>query len=161
MGLKLKDKAIDFTLKTSEGSSFSLFKILETKSVVIFFYPKSFTAGCTREACSFREDYSYFQQNGIELVGISHDSISVQSKFKSKFRLPYTLLSDPNKKISKSYGAIYPFGLLTKRITFYISKSGVIEAIYDNLFLPDNHLEEIKKKIELLKSKAIALPLEN
>jgi len=154
MALKINSKAPDFTLNTADGQKFNLAKTLQAKSVVLFFYPKSFTPGCTTEVCNFRNDYAYFIERNIEVVGISHDVEETQKRFQEKYRLPFILLSDPKKKVSDLYEAVYPFGLLQKRVTYFIEQSGVIKAIYDNLFSVDNHLEKIKLAVEKLDQSA-------
>jgi peroxiredoxin Q/BCP len=147
MALKVNIKAPDFSLPDSEGKIFNLKSTLEEKEVVIFFYPKAFTAGCTAEACSFRDDYSFFRERNIAVIGISHDSEETQSRFLAKYRLPYLLLSDHNRKVCRLYDAVFPFGLLTKRVSYYINREGKILSVVDNLFNAGNHLETIRKKI--------------
>jgi len=154
MALRINTKAPDFTLKTADNKSFNLNAVLQNKSVVIFFYPKAFTRGCTKEACSFRNDYAFFNKMDIEVVGISHDSTDTLKKFQDSYILPYTLLSDPRRKVSALYEAVYPFGFLTKRITYFIDKSGIIKAVYDDLIDAENHLKQIKMRIERLPQSA-------
>jgi peroxiredoxin Q/BCP len=155
MALKIHSKAPDFTLNTAGGEKFCLAKTLINKPVVLFFYPKSFTSGCTMEACDFRNDYAFFIERNIEVVGISHDAEETQKRFQEKYRLPYILLSDPKKKVSHAYEAVYPFGLLQKRITYFIDQNGVIRSVYDNLILAKNHLEQIKLAVEKMDQSAL------
>jgi len=150
MALPRLSKAPDFLLKTSQGEDFNLYQVLDKKQVVLFFYPKAFTPGCTTEVCSFRDDYQYFKFKNIELVGISHDDTDIQGKFKDKYKLPYTLLSDPGRKVARQYEALFPLGLMTKRITYFIDRKGNIQGVYDNIFGAEEHLVKVKGQIERL-----------
>lgn len=147
MPLRIYSKAPDFTLQTAENESFNLKKTLEIKSVLLLFYPKAFTAGCTAEACGFRDDYSFFENRNIQIVGISHDLEETQSRFAKRYKLPFTLLSDPSRTVCRLYDAVYPFGLLTKRVSYLINQEGLISIAYENLFNPAEHLEQIKSRI--------------
>jgi len=156
MSLKPSTKAPNFTLKNELGKSLTLSNILAIKPVVLFFYPKAFTTGCTLEVCAFRDDYSFFEEHNIGLIGISNDSADVQHKFHSKYKLPYTLLSDPARKVCALYDAVYPLGILTKRTTYLIDKKGIIRSVYSNLFGAESHLLEMKKQILKLNLSGIA-----
>jgi thioredoxin-dependent peroxiredoxin len=147
MSLKITTKAPDFRLKSQDGSEFHLSEQLKMGPVVLFFYPKAFTAGCTREVCSLRDDYSFFEERKIALFGISHDSVETIQAFGSKHRLPYTLLSDPNRKVCKLYEAVYPFGIMTRRISYYIESDGTIKGMIDDLIDSMGHVEYLKKRI--------------
>lgn len=153
MSLKINTKAPDFLLKNQDGAGFQLSEQLKTGPVVLFFYPKAFTAGCTREVCSLRDDYSFFEERKIALFGISHDSVETIQAFGGKHRLPYTLLSDPNRKVCKLYDAVYPFGIMTKRISYYIDTEGIIKGMIDDLIDSMGHVEYLKKRIISLAAK--------
>ena len=128
MALKLGDKLPRLTLKDQEGENYH-FSRLENTALVVFFYPKDFTPGCTKEACSFRDHYQEFQDLGAEVVGISTDNENSHKKFASKYKLPFVLLSDKEKRARKAFG-VKPglLGLLPGRETFVFD-------IY-NCFLP-------------------------
>ena len=105
----------------------------EQKKIVLYFYPKDNTPGCTKEACSFRDDYSVFKDKNILIYGVSADSISSHTKFKSKFNLPFPLLSDPDLKLTKAFGAYgkkRTGGMGLVRSTFVINEEGKVSAIF-------------------------------
>lgn len=122
MALKIGDKLPRLTLKDQEGENYH-FSRLEDKALVIFFYPKDFTPGCTKEACSFRDHYEEFQDLGAEVIGISTDNENSHKKFASKHKLPFVLLSDKEKRARKAFG-VKPglLGLLPGRETFVFDK---------------------------------------
>ncbi|MBI6118483.1 peroxiredoxin [Salegentibacter maritimus] len=122
MALKLGDKLPRLTLKDQEGENYH-FSRLENTALVVFFYPKDFTPGCTKEACSFRDHYQEFQDLGAEVVGISTDNENSHKKFASKYKLPFVLLSDKEKRARKAFG-VKPglLGLLPGRETFVFNK---------------------------------------
>ena len=150
--LKEGDKAPAFTLKNAEGESVSL-SDFAGKTVVVYFYPKDNTPGCTKEACSFRDNYDAILEAGGVVLGISADSEKSHAGFKTKFGLPFHLLSDPEKEViqafgawglKKNYGKEY-MGLI--RSTFVIGPDGIISKVYDKV-KTDIHGEEI---LELLR----------
>lgn len=122
--MKEGDKIPAVTLKDKEGKEFELQKLVG-KRVVIYFYPKNFTPGCTKEACNFRDSYQDFQDLGAEVVGISADSEKSHIKFANKLNLPFILLSDENKKARKAFGVQSNLlGMLPGRETFVFDKEG-------------------------------------
>ncbi len=153
MSLKINTKAPDFLLKNQDGAAFQLSEQLKSGPVVLFFYPKAFTPGCTKEVCSLRDDYSFFEERKISMFGISHDAVETIREFGGKYSLPYTLLSDPNRKVCKLYDAVYPFGIMTKRISYYIDADGTIKGMIDDLIDSRGHVEYLKKRIESLSAK--------
>jgi peroxiredoxin Q/BCP len=144
MALKINTKAPDFRLLNSDGAEFQLHSELGQYGILLLFYPKAFSPGCTREVCSFSEDRQFFSQRGIQIAGISHDSPETLHRFRLRHSVPFTLLSDPGRRVCRMYDAVYPFGLLTKRISYFIDSSGFIRHISDNLLNPDAHLREIR-----------------
>lgn len=122
MALKIGDKLPRLTLKDQDGENYH-FSRVEDKALVIFFYPKDFTPGCTKEACSFRDHYEEFQDLGAEVIGISTDNENSHKKFASKYQLPFVLLSDKEKRARKAFG-VKPglMGLLPGRETFVFNK---------------------------------------
>lgn len=140
---KVGDKAPSFTLFDDAGSQRSLAEFLG-KKIVLYFYPKDNTPGCTKEACSFRDSFDAFKKNDIVVLGISYDSVASHKKFKEKQRLPFILLSDKSRKVSHMYGTsehilgyFYPL-----RKTFLIDKDGIIKNIIDDV-TPATHAEDI------------------
>ena len=132
--LKVNDKAPHFSLPDKDGNIRSLDEF-RGKKLVLYFYPKDNTPGCTRQACAFGQNYDEFARRGIEVVGISRDSVASHAKFAEKYNLPFTLLSDPSLDVIKAYGVwqekkMYgklSFGVV--RTTFIIDEMGNIEKI--------------------------------
>lgn len=144
-------KAPEFRLKKSNGDEFSLSDLIGKRSVVLYFYPKDFTPGCTKEACSFRDAYEVFQEAGAEVIGVSTDSIESHQKFATKKELPFTLLSDPGGKVHKLYD-VSPtlFGLLPGRVTYVIDKHGVIKNAFQSQLNINRHVNEALKVVQSL-----------
>lgn len=140
-------KAPDFTLKDSEGNAVSLKDYLG-KPIVLYFYPKDNTPGCTKEACMFRDSYEEFQEAGAEVIGISNDSEKSHTGFKEKHSLPFILLSDPKGKVRKSYGVKSTWGIIPGRETFVIDKEGNIVHRFNSLTDINTHIEEALKVIK-------------
>lgn len=134
ISLKIGDKAPDFKGLNQKGELIS-FNHYNNKKLVLFFYPKDNTPGCTAEACDLRDNYNYFLNNGYDVVGISADSEASHLKFSEKFNLPYNILSDTEKLILKAYGVWGEKSMYGKkyegihRTTFIINEKGIIENI--------------------------------
>ncbi|WP_417237547.1 thioredoxin-dependent thiol peroxidase [Bizionia sp.] len=132
--LKPGDKAPDFTAKDQDGNSISL-SDYKGKKLVLFFYPKASTPGCTAEACNLRDNYSRFQKAGYDILGVSADSAKRQSNFKNKYDFPYPLLADEDKAVIEAYGVWGPKKFMGKeydgihRTTFIIDEKGLIEEV--------------------------------
>ena len=160
MALKINSKAPDFRLQDSENAEFRLYDQETENGIVLLFYPKAFSPGCTSEVCGFAGDYSFFEEKGIRLVGVSHDSPETLNRFRQRYQLPFTMLSDPGRVVCRMYDAVYPFGLLTKRLSYYLDSQMVIRHTSDNLLNPSVHLSELRAHIllnsELEKKEAAA-----
>ena len=149
MATKLKegDKAPDFAAPDADGNVIRL-KDLRGKNVVLYFYPKDDTPGCTKEACAFRDSFSKFKKRGIEVLGVSLDSEKSHQKFAQKFRLPFRLLADTEKKVSESYGTYGKKKFMGReymgnhRMTFLIDEKGKIKKVFEKV-KPDEHAEEV------------------
>ncbi len=145
--LEIGTKAPDFTLKNKEGKDISLSDFLG-KKVILYFYPKDNTPGCTRQACAFGENYSDFQKINAEVIGISKDSVNSHLKFAEKFNLPFVLLSDPDLDAIKKYDVWQEkkmcgkVGMGVVRTTFIIDEQGNIEKIMPKV-KPDTNAAEI------------------
>lgn len=145
--IKEGDQAIDFTLEATNGETVSL-SDFKGKNVVLFFYPKDQTPGCTREACDFRDAYQEFSDLNTVILGISKDSIVSHQKFIEKQNLPFLLLSDPEGEVCEKYGVIKDknmFGRKYKgieRSTFVIDKDGKIAKAYRKVKVAD-HVQEV------------------
>ena len=152
MSLKIGDKVPSFILKNQHGKNFNIDSLIGKKALVIFFYPKDFTPGCIKEVCSFRDQYEDFTDLGAEVIGISGDGESSHDKFAKKYELPFTLLSDENKKVRNLFGVKGSLmGLLPGRVTYVIDKSGNVQLIFENQYGAEKHIEEslaiLKEKI--------------
>lgn len=145
--LNVGDKAPDFTLKDGEGKDVTLSSFLG-KKIVLYFYPKDNTPGCTTEACAFRDVYDYILAKGAVVIGISGDSSVSHKKFAEKFNLPFYLLSDPDRKVLESYSAIGEKKLYGKvfmgilRMTYIIDEKGIIMKAFPKVS-PKEHAKEI------------------
>lgn len=151
--LKIGDKAPDFTLKNEENRDIALSNF-KGKKVVLYFYPKDNTPGCTKEACSFRDVYDDILEAGAVVIGISKDSVKAHKKFKDKYELPFYLLSDPEHEVIESYGVWQEKKMFGKvymgivRSTFIIDEEGIIEKVYPKV-KPNEHGEEILKALNI------------
>jgi peroxiredoxin Q/BCP len=150
--LKVGDKAPDFSLLDERGLPVSLKDYLGSKAVVLYFYPKDFTSGCTTEACSFRDNYKPYQDKGAVVIGISVDSVESHSKFSQKYNLPFSILSDSSKQVARAYGVLGIGGFLAKRVTFIINKEGIITHIFPKVDVKKHNEEVLKALEELQKS---------
>jgi len=131
-GLKVGDKLPLFGAKDQKGEDFYIASVLEKKVLVIYFYPKDDTPGCTKQACFFRDQYEDFKDLGAEVIGISRDSVASHQKFTQQFQLPFILLSDHDKKIRKLFGVSSGlFGILPGRVTYVTDKTGKLVGILD------------------------------
>lgn len=148
MALKVGDVVPAFSAKNTEGNLFESHSIVGIKPVVIYFYPKDDTPGCTTQACSFRDQYEDFNALGAEVIGISGDSFTAHQKFANKYKLPFILLSDEGKTIRQLFGVPTAlFGLLPGRVTYVVDKRGVIRLIFDQM-APKSH---ITKALDMIK----------
>ena len=152
--LKVGDKAPAFSLPSSEGKNVAL-KDCKGKNVVLYFYPKDDTPGCTKEACSFRDNLGRVRKNGAEVFGISADSIHAHEKFIEKYGLTFPLLSDENKEVIKAYGVWKEKSMYGRkymgieRTTFIIDEKGKIAQIFPKVKVEGHTEEVIEKLIEL------------
>jgi len=148
--LKVGDKGPDFSLMDERGRLVSLRDYLGKKVVILYFYPKDFTPGCTAEACSFRDDYKVYEERGAVVIGVSLDSVESHMKFSEEYNLPFLLLSDSRKEVAKAYGVLGTGGFLAKRVTFVIDKEGKIAAVFPKVDVK-HHSEEVLKVLDELK----------
>jgi peroxiredoxin Q/BCP len=149
--LQVGDKAPAFNLSDQNGNVVNSQTIYGKQVVVIYFYPKDDTPGCTREACSFRDSYQDFEDVGARVIGVSSDSPASHKKFAEKYRLPFTLLSDRENNLRSAF-AVKPdlFGLIPGRVTFVVDKQGVIQYVFDSQMSAEKHMEESLKAIKEL-----------
>jgi peroxiredoxin Q/BCP len=141
-----------FRLLDQDGKQVEMAEHIGKNVLVIYFYPKDFTTGCTMEAHAFREMHEAFQKEGAEVFGISGDSVESHKKFAIEHELPFTLLSDPGNEVRDMYGA-YGLAHTTGRVTYVVDKKGVINMVFSSNVLPKQHVEEsIKAVRELAKA---------
>lgn len=151
--LQAGDTAPDFTLPTDVENKKVTLSDLLGKKVVLYFYPKDNTPGCTKEACDFRDQFDLFKQHGVEIFGVSKDSAQSHAKFKAKYDLPFTLLVDKNADVCEAYGVINKKSIFGKtflgiqRSTFLINEEGKIQAVWRAVKVP-GHVEQILNELK-------------
>jgi len=146
------DKAPDFELINQLGLKIRLFDLIGTENIVLFFYPKDDSPGCTKEVCAFRDSYEAFQEYGAEVIGISSDNEDSHRRFTEKHSLPYTLLSDVEGKVRKLYGVPKTMGILLGRVTYIIDKQGVVKHIFNSQLNLNGHIKEALNILKQLKN---------
>ena len=145
--LRAGDKAPDFTAATQDGSCISLSQF-RGKPVVLYFYPRDDTPGCTKEACGFRDGFAQFQKKGAVVLGVSADPVKSHAKFAAKFKLPFALVADEDKRIVEAYGVWGEKKFMGRkymgihRVTFLIDPEGVIRQIWPEV-KPEEHPAEV------------------
>lgn len=136
------DKAPDLTLPDQHGQPRRLSDLWSKGPVVLYFYPKDETAGCTAEACSFRDRYETFKEAGAEVVGVSSDGVESHKSFAAHHRLPFVLLADTKGELEKAFGVKRTLGLIKGRVTFVIDRQGIIRMVFDSQLRPTAHIGE-------------------
>ena len=144
--LKEGDRAPAFTAATNGGGRAAL-KDFKGKPVVLFFYPKDDTPGCTRQAITLRDNVGTLGQTGVQVVGVSFDTAASHQRFIKKCQLNFTLLADPKGKVADAYGVRIPKRAIARRVSFLISKDGKILAVFDNRN-PAQHLPKMQAAIK-------------
>jgi len=139
--------APDFTLPSQSGEIVNLKGFVGSKPVVLFFYPKDDTPGCTKQACAFRDDYEQFGKLDAEVIGISSDSVESHRSFAEKHFLPFTLLSDEGGKVRRLYGVSSTFGLFPGRVTYVIDREGVVRHVFSSQREAVKHVEVALKSL--------------
>ena len=152
--LKVNDPAPLFDAISDDGQKFSLSDLLGKSNVVLYFYPKDFTTGCTKEACSFRDNWSKILSLGAILVGVSSDSPETHREFKEKHGLQFVLLSDQNRSIRKLYGV--DSRLIPPRATFVIDKQGKLVSIFNSQISVSKHVEIAINALQKISSEVSA-----
>jgi len=145
------DGAPDFTLRSQSGDQVNLKQLLERSEVVLYFYPKDNTPGCTAEAKAFRDSHEVFREMGAEVIGISSDTIDSHRNFASKCDLPFTILSDEGGKVRKLYGVPSTLGLLPGRVTYIIDSKGIVRHVFNSQTSPARHVEEAVKVLKVIR----------
>lgn len=150
MLLEVGQPAPDFTLPNHDGQNVSLSDYIGKFNIVLFFYPKDFSPGCTNQVCHFRDNYEDFTDLGALVIGVSSDSVESHKQFLEAYLLPFTLLSDEEGNVRKQYGATKAFGLLPGRYTFIIDKMGIIRYIFTSETNMKKHIDEALKILRQL-----------
>lgn len=148
--VKVGDRAPDFRLLSSAGTWISLSDYLNKKPIVLYFYPKDETPGCTVEACLFRNNYQLIKEEGAEVIGISSDDEAAHQRFAQRHALPFILLSDKGGVVRKLYGVAKSLWLIPGRVTYIIDRAGIVRRIYSSQFLPEKHIVEAIKTLRTL-----------
>jgi peroxiredoxin Q/BCP len=148
--IKPGDEAPDFALPDGTGRTVRLSDYRGRKAVVLYFYPKDDTPGCTKEACSFRDQYEEFKDAGAEVIGVSSDSEEAHAKFASKYKLPFVLIADRGGKVRKEYGVPATLGLLPGRVTFVIDAEGIVRHVFNSQFQATRHVAEAAQALRAL-----------
>jgi peroxiredoxin Q/BCP len=148
MALAVGAKAPDFNLPSTSDIKVSLSKDFAGKALILYFYPKDFTPGCTAEACEFRDQFDEFRNLEIPVFGISRDDITTHERFKKIYKLPFDLLSDESGKVCKAYDALIPLIKMPKRITYLLDDQHQIAGVYEGLFDNKEHVAAMLLKLK-------------
>lgn len=148
MALKENTQAPDFSLASTSGTTFTLSKTAAKKPLILYFYPKDFTSGCTKEACEFRDSFSFFRDLDIDIFGISRDNVATHHEFKKAYQLPFELLADEDGQVADLYKASVPLIRFTKRITYLLDANHKVAAVYSNLFGAKKHIYDMIAQVK-------------
>jgi thioredoxin-dependent peroxiredoxin len=151
-GIGAGDKAPDFTLPSQAGEPVRLYDRIGERVVVLYFYPKDNTSGCTAEACAFRDSHEVFTEAGAEVIGVSSDSVDKHAGFAGKHSLPFTLLSDPGGKVRKAYGVPAALGLIPGRVTYVIDRDGTVRHVFNSMTNINGHIKDALETVRKLQS---------
>lgn len=138
------------TFLKSDGSKVSLAELVGEKTIVLYFYPKDRTTGCTAEACSFRDQYEDFKTAGAEVIGVSADDGASHEDFKGRYKLPFTLLTDVNGEAAKALGVKKVLGMLPGRVTFVIDRKGQVVHRFESMMRATKHVDEALQIVKTL-----------
>ena len=141
-GIRAGDKAPDFTLPSQTGEPVRLHDRLGERVVVLYFYPRDNTSGCTAEACAFRDSHEVFTDAGAEVIGVSSDSVAKHTAFADQHELPFTLLSDQGGRVRKSYGVPAVLGLIPGRVTYVIDRQGMVRHVFNSMTNIGQHISD-------------------
>ena len=154
--VKAGDKAPDFTLLSQAGEPVRLSDRIGERVVILYFYPKDETPGCTKEACAFRDSYEVFTDAGAEVIGVSSDSVQSHGAFADHHKLPFTLLSDEDGSVRKSYGVPAVLGLLPGRVTYVIDRTGTIRHVFNSMTNISQHVNDALAVVRRLQAEQAA-----
>ncbi len=153
MAIQEGDQCPSFTLKDQHGEVFDVDKAIGKDNLVIYFYPKDDSPGCTKQACSFRDSFEDLKEAGARVVGISSDDEKSHKKFAEKHNLPFTLLADSQKKVRKLFGVpTNLLGFIPGRVTYIIDKKGIVRGVFNSQMNFDQHVPEALKVLEKIEA---------
>ena len=155
-GIQVGDKAPDFTLPSQAGEPVRLSDRLGERVVVLYFYPKDETSGCTKEACAFRDSHEVFAEAGAEVIGVSSDSVDKHAAFAGHHGLQFTLLSDEGGKVRKSYGVPATLGVLPGRVTYVIDRAGTVRHVFNSQSNIGRHVNDALDVVKKLQAEQAA-----
>jgi peroxiredoxin Q/BCP len=155
-GIQVGDKAPDFTLPSQSGEQVRLSDRLGERVVVLYFYPKDETPGCTKEACAFRDSYEVFGEAGAEVIGVSSDSVDKHAAFAGHHEIPFTLLSDEGGQVRKSYGVPSTLGVLPGRVTYVIDRTGTVRHVFNSMTNIGRHVGDALDVVKRLSAEQSA-----
>jgi peroxiredoxin len=145
--VKVGDPAPNFSARATSGALVTL-SSLHGRPVVIYFFPKAFTMGCTIETRQFRDNYAELSRLGAEVIGISPDKFDQQCRFAVDNKLPFPLVGDEDKRICEAYGVLWPLIKLPQRITFVVDEQGVVQAVFHHEVQISRHLDDVLHFLE-------------
>ncbi|MFZ4523483.1 MAG: peroxiredoxin [Bacteroidales bacterium] len=149
--IEIGSKAPDFSLPDQTGKRVNLSDFFGKSNLVVYFYPKDESYGCTKEACSFRDNYEVFKEAGAVVIGISSDDVASHQAFAANHKLPFILLSDKDKTVADKYGVGKSLGILPGRVTFVIDKQGVVRMAFSSQLSFEKHITEAIETLHKLK----------
>jgi len=149
--IEIGSRAPEFSLPDQHGRRVNLTDYLGRTNLVVYFYPKDESFGCTKEACSFRDNYEVFKEAGAEVIGISSDDISSHQAFAANHKLPFILLSDKDKSVAEKYGVGKSLGILPGRVTFVIDRQGIIRMMFSSQLNFEKHISEALETLKQIK----------
>ena len=155
-GIQVGDKAPDFTLPSQSGDEVRLFDRLGERVVVLYFYPKDNTSGCTAEACAFRDSYETFTDADAEVIGVSSDSADKHAAFAGKHNLPFTLVADKGGRVRQSYGVPSVLGVIPGRVTYVIDRTGTVRHVFSSMTNIGQHVNDALEMVRQLQAEQAA-----
>ena len=150
--VQVGDKAPDFTLPAQSGEQVRLSDRVGERVIVLYFYPRDNTSGCTAEACAFRDSHEVFTDAGAEVIGVSSDSVARHTAFAARHDLPFTLLSDQGGKVRKSYGVPSALGVLPGRVTYVIDRTGTVRHVFSSMTNIGQHIDDALRVVKELQA---------
>jgi thioredoxin-dependent peroxiredoxin len=148
--LRVGTEAPDFTATLDDGATFHLADHRGKENIVLYFYPRDFTPGCTKQACSFRDNYDEISKYDAMIVGVSADSAGQHGKFREQFNLPFPLITDAGRDLMEKYAARGMFSFLSPRITYVIDKQGIVRAAMRHDIQVTRHVDEVLEALRAL-----------